>query len=135
MGQEITSSLTWSCRLPVLIAGGGGPQLRGPRLRSELKRHRCFHLNDSDRSISPKTRTKDAGRLADSGRDGSERSGEIVVRQIEIRVVEEVEELEGQSEFTLFPVRNFRFLLGGEVRVPVTGSAKDISQTTNEVRL
>jgi len=48
-------------------------------------------------------------------------------------VVEQVEELEGQSELTPFRVRDFCHLFRREVRVPVAGPPEFIAQSTDEV--
>jgi len=107
----------------------------GRRPAGELKRHGCFHLNNMNGSISAESGTENAGRFTDGGGDCSERSSQIIVRKVEIRVVEQVEELEGQSELIPFPLRDFCHLFRREVRIPVAGPPEFIAQSTDEVDL
>src|SRR5579872_3742332 len=103
------------------------PLLRPPpsRFRFRLKRQLCLHLDDSGRRISTEARTINAGRSANRLQNLPElRIVKVHHREVEIRMIEQVEEAGAHRELRPFPLRNSEALFDRKVCVEVARSAE-----------
>ena len=101
------------------------------RSGSGLEGQRRLQLDDSRRSIATQERSQNAGGRRNGGLNGSEGSPvlQIVERLIEVRVIEQIEHLERNSEVGPFPTWDRCVLSNAEVHVRVPWTAVVVPQT------
>src|SRR5260370_27642098 len=83
-----------------------------------LERQCSFDLNESGRSVAAQERSKDTGRHTDCVNDRTKsRAGDIAIRLVEVWMVEDIKELQADSEVAGFANRQMEVLHYSQVGV------------------